>query len=332
MPLSRRFRWLWLALLWAAIVAASLEIGLRLAAALLPARLGATARWVMTGQPYAEDWTPAWQENIDHYYALRPGLDNVLQYGSPTVSFHLSTIELWEGGGIGFRARPVDYFVDAVVVGDSFGMCFTELADCWVTILEQQTRMGMVNLSQPVTGATSHARILKAFGEPLRPPLVIWQFFGNDFNEDYGLAVYGEIEVGDPPRIPGATPLDWLGPVACRAETALTDVVGLPTRSRFSPHTAPATASMCCAAGFMSSASSPSAEPDRAGLIPAGAGRVPRFGGNLGRETGRGAHPCARGSLRAHYRPADGPGCHDRITQRPRGHARPVRRTRPVVS
>ncbi len=183
-------RWLGLALLWLVLIAVLLEGGLRLAAPVLPQKLAVTARWVMTGQPYAEDWTPAWQQNRDHYYALRPSLQNELQYGSPGVSFHLSTVELWEGGGIGFRNRPVDYFVDAVVVGDSFGFCFTERADCWVNRLEDQTGMGLVNLSQPVTGSTSHKRILETFGQPLEPPLVIWQFFGNDFNDDYGLAVF----------------------------------------------------------------------------------------------------------------------------------------------
>jgi len=167
-----------------------LEIGFRLIGPSLPGAPGVAARWVTSGQPFAQGWTPAWQQNREHYWALRPGIDKALQYGSPTVSFHLSTIELWEGGGIGFRTDPVDFFVDAVVVGDSFGLCFTEREDCWVDLLAAQTEMGIVNLSQPVTGSRSHARILRDFGAPLQPPLVIWQFFGNDFNDDYGLAVF----------------------------------------------------------------------------------------------------------------------------------------------
>lgn len=212
----KRFRWLAVVLVWVVIIGVLLEGGLRLAAPVLPGNLGVTARWVVSGRPFAQDWTPGWQENIDHYYALKPGLDHVLQFGSPTVSFHLSTIELWDGGGIGFRTRPVDYFVDAVVVGDSFGMCFTELADCWVTILEKDSGMGMVNLSQPVTGSTSHERILQDFGKPLTPPLTIWQFFGNDFNDDYGLAVYRHeiAEMPDdkdlPPLSPDDSLLGWL--------------------------------------------------------------------------------------------------------------------------
>ncbi|MEO1286563.1 MAG: hypothetical protein AAFV93_02255, partial [Chloroflexota bacterium] len=181
------------------IIAILLEILLRVFAPNLPGAVGVAVRWVTTGQPYQEEWTQAWQQNIDHYWSLRPDIDNELQYGSPTVSFQLSTVELWENAGIGFRTDPVNYFVDVVVVGDSFGMCFTERADCWVDQLAEQTELGIVNLSQPVTGTTSHLRILRDFGVPLLEtnpnPLIIWQFFGNDFNDDYGLAVFrDEIE------------------------------------------------------------------------------------------------------------------------------------------
>lgn len=182
------------------IVAILLEVLLRLAAPMLPGAVGAAARWVTTGKPFAEEWTPAWQQSREHYWALRPNLDNVLQYGSSTVSFRLSTAELWEGGGIGFRTNAtIDYQVHGVVVGDSFGMCFTERVDCWVEQFAGRVGLNIVNLSQPVTGTTSHFRILRDFGQFLEPPLVIWQFFGNDFNDDYGLAVFrDDIEALEP--------------------------------------------------------------------------------------------------------------------------------------
>lgn len=196
----RRLKWLWLALFWTAFTALLLEGGLRLVGGSLPGQPGVTARTITTGQPYAEDWTPAWQQNRDHYYALRPNIQNALQYGTPTVSFRLTTNKLWDDSlpadeGIGFRNPPVDYGVDVVVVGDSFGFCFTEFEDCWVNLFAETNNLGVVNLSQPVTGSESHARMLQDFGAPFEPPLVIWQFFGNDFNDDYGLQVFrGDIE------------------------------------------------------------------------------------------------------------------------------------------
>ncbi|MGB1285307.1 MAG: hypothetical protein ACPG7F_02140 [Aggregatilineales bacterium] len=172
------------------IIGIVLEVGFRLLAPGLGGQVGVAARWVTTGQPYPDAWEAPWQQSDRHYYALRPGITDEIQYGSPTVSFQLTTIELWENAGIGVRNAPVDYFVDAVVVGDSFGFCFTEKADCWVDQLAAQTGRGLVNLSQPVTGTTSHFRMLETFGKPMTPPLVIWQAFGNDFNDDYGLAVF----------------------------------------------------------------------------------------------------------------------------------------------
>ena len=211
----KRLRWFLIIIVWLAVIVALLEIALRLFDGVLPPRLQEAAHIAMHGVPYPEPWERAWTRNPDHYFILKPGLVDALQFGSPSVRFHLSTIELWEGGGIGFRTRPVTYFVDAVVVGDSFAFCFTERADCWVTHLERVTGLGIVNLGQPGTGSHSHLLILQDFGSPLRPPLVIWQFFGNDFNDDYGLfRAIGKIE-----------PLDEDG-------TATSDDIGEPNELR----------------------------------------------------------------------------------------------------
>ena len=185
--LRQRLRWFWIILFWLLAAVILLELGLRLFATALPPRLGEAAHIAKHGVPFPEPWERAWVRNPDHYFVLKPGLVNALQFGSPSVRFRASTIELWEGGGIGFRTRPVDYFVDAVVLGDSFAFCFTERSDCWVTLLERDTGLGFVNLGQPGTGSHSHLLLLQGFGAPLKPRLVLWQFFGNDFNDDYGL-------------------------------------------------------------------------------------------------------------------------------------------------
>lgn len=182
------------------ITLVALEGALRLFAPQLPGQIGVVARYVTTGQPFGEQWTPAWRENHDHFYTLRPGITDALQYGSPSVSFQLTTHKLWDDGlaadeGIGFRTAPVDFSADAVVVGDSFGFCFTEQADCWVDIWASRAGINVVNLSTPVTGSISHARMIEDFATPLEPLLVVWQFFGNDFYDDYVLDVWrGDIE------------------------------------------------------------------------------------------------------------------------------------------
>lgn len=223
----KRLKWVWLVLFWCVAFAVLMEASLRLFPSILPQQLREIAYTVINGTPFAEDWHIAWVRNPDHYYIVKPGLVDALQYGSPSVSFHINTYELWEHGGIGFRNRPVDYFVDAVVIGDSFTFCFTEYEDCWVTLLGQQTGMGMVNLGQPATGTNSHYMILEGFGQPYNPPLVIWQFFGNDFNDDYGLLTYrGDIEpieedVDKTPEVTNSLGMDTSGLIGWLRENSV---------------------------------------------------------------------------------------------------------------
>ena len=180
-------KWIGIAILWLLAIVILLELGLRIFKDTLPPRLQEMVNIAALGTPFSQPWERAWIRNPDHYYILKPGLVDAPQYITPRLRFHVSTIELWEGGGIGFRNRPVDYFVDAVVLGDSFAFCITEDSDCWVRQLEADSGMGVVNLGLPVTGSHSHYLVLKDVGQYYEPPLIIWQFFGNDFNDDYGL-------------------------------------------------------------------------------------------------------------------------------------------------
>lgn len=212
-------KWLGIFALWLLAIVALLELGLHVFRPALPPRLQEMVNIAATGSPFAESWDRAWIRNPDHYFILKPGLANAPQYSTPRLKFHVSTIELWPGGGVGFRNRPVDYFVDAVVVGDSFTFCFTERSDCWVTRLEAGAGLGLVNLGLPVTGSHSHWLVLRDFGKFYRPPLVIWQFFGNDFNDDYGLFVSNEaIEPLEAPSVDAGRRGDLAG---LRARSAL---------------------------------------------------------------------------------------------------------------
>src|SRR5260221_3078426 len=134
-----------------------------------------------------------WQPDSDYLTIVRPGVIDSLQAGSPTVTFHVSSYAWW-GGRVGFRSpQPQDGRVEAAAVGDSFTLCFTEVNNCWVSLVAQRTGLHIANLGQPVTGSTSHARIYFDFvAKPelgiKQPKLVLWQFYGNDYNDDYGLA------------------------------------------------------------------------------------------------------------------------------------------------
>lgn len=154
---------------------------------------------------------PIWQPDIDYLTIARPVTD-FEQFGSAEVRFTVTTEQLWDQRGA-FRTRQelVDRYVDGVVVGDSFAFCFTDADDCWVNRLAQQTERNLINLGVVSTGSVAHGRVLQDFGLPLRPPLVIWQWYGNDANEDYGLArLRGEAQTPPDDDTPLQRERSWL--------------------------------------------------------------------------------------------------------------------------
>ena len=178
-----------------------LEIGLRLAFFSLPPRqqliLTHVRQHPFTDARMLPD--PIWQSDTD-YLTINRAVTDYDQFGSAEVHFTVDTEALW-GGRVAFRTRQelVDRYVDAVAVGDSFTFCFTELEDCWVTRLSERADRNVINMGITSTGSLSHLRVLQDYGLPLTPPLVIWQWFGNDANEDYGLAVLrGETDIANP--------------------------------------------------------------------------------------------------------------------------------------
>jgi hypothetical protein len=154
---------------------------------------------------------PIWQPDRQYLTISRPVRDQT-QFGNAEVRFTVTTETLW-GSRAAFRTRQalVDQHVDAAAVGDSFTFCFTDIDDCWVQRLGVLAGRNIINLGITSTGSVSHQRVLATFGMPLEPPLVIWQWFGNDANEDYGLALMnGDTDVqptNPPPPVP--TPNWW---------------------------------------------------------------------------------------------------------------------------
>ena len=150
---------------------------------------------------------PIWQSDREYLTITRPVRDHE-QFGSAEVRFTVTTESLW-GSRAAFRTRQelVDQHVDAVAVGDSFTFCFTDEDDCWVQRLGSADRIGISSTwASPARASVSHQRVLSTFGMPLQPPLVIWQWFGNDANEDYGLAKLNGVtdvqSTNPPPSVP----------------------------------------------------------------------------------------------------------------------------------
>lgn len=187
-----------------------LEILLRVAHPALPYTLQAMLRHVSLTPFTQERILPEqiWQEDRNFQFISRSGVVDERQYPDARIGFTVTTKAMPDPDSyVGFRVPHSEWEprwpVDAVVVGDSFSFCYTEYNDCWVYGLETDHGLSVVNMSQVATGSISHLHILTTFGAIYEPPLVIWQWYGNDFNDDYGLAkLRGEVSIEPDPTSP----------------------------------------------------------------------------------------------------------------------------------
>ena len=189
------------------------EIALRVFFFSLPPRLQLVLQHVHK-HPFTDETLlppPVWQPDTRYLTISRP-VQNYEQIINSEVRFTVNTESLW-GARAAFRTRQelVDRHVDGVALGDSFTFCFTEEADCWVQQLAALTGRNIINLGITSTGGVSHLRVFEDFGMPLQPPLVLWQWYGNDANEDYGLAkLNGETDVPSTTDLAPPPPPSWL--------------------------------------------------------------------------------------------------------------------------
>jgi hypothetical protein len=183
-----------------------IEIGIRVAYHSLTPGLQVALRFVRI-TPFTNERLaplPLWQDDNDYQTVVRPGERGSLQVGSITLQFRISTYAWW-GGRVGFRTpQPETGRVDAVAVGDSHTFCFVDDKDCWINILNASAGLNIANFGQPVTGSISHERLYYDFvAKPElklgQPKLVLWQFYGNDYNDDYGLALMNHTNKTPPP-------------------------------------------------------------------------------------------------------------------------------------
>ena len=171
-----------------------LEFLIRVAFSLMPYSVQVILRDVHR-HPFTDELLlpePIWHSAEAYQLIARPNVDDELHYPDPRVGFHISTKNwLDPGSHVGFRVPDVSWEpqwpVDAVAVGDSFTFCYTEYEDCWVRRLETEHNLSMVNLGLVATGSLSRRNVLNTFGLLYEPRFVIWQWYGNDFNDDYGM-------------------------------------------------------------------------------------------------------------------------------------------------
>ncbi|MFN8459423.1 MAG: GDSL-type esterase/lipase family protein [Anaerolineae bacterium] len=106
-------------------------------------------------------------------------------------SYAVSTVSLGYEG-VGFRDDGLQSEPFAVVVGDSYANCASvSMEACWVELLEQQTEQDFANLGVVGYSPQQELAMLKQYGLPLRPKLVLWVFFANDLNDAWRFDQFG---------------------------------------------------------------------------------------------------------------------------------------------
>lgn len=138
----------------------------------------------------------------EYHARIPPGLrDYKIHWGDAQFTF--DSIDLW-GGDEGFRTNQPEWPMHIVAVGDSFTFCWTAFEDCWVERLHSDFGWHVMNLGVPGTGVWAHRNVLEAYAPPMEPAVVVMQWFGNDFKDDYDFArIRGEVdELAGPPAAP----------------------------------------------------------------------------------------------------------------------------------
>lgn len=111
-----------------------------------------------------------------------PGIDRTIT-GHPDYDFHVQTNALGYDG-IGFRDDGINDASPIIALGDSFtwgdGIDNDKI---WVERLEAESGRDVVNLGMSGYGSQQILRLLQTYGLPLKPRLILWGFFPNDFND-----------------------------------------------------------------------------------------------------------------------------------------------------
>jgi hypothetical protein len=166
-----------------------IEVFMRVGFDSLPPGVQANIQGVQRVPWSAERLVPPFPYIIDDRLQARipPGLRNYPIHWSD-ARFNFDTNTIWEGHLLGFRvAGPPTYPLDVLAVGDSFTFCWVKLEDCWVSKLAA-TGLSTSNVGLAGTGPGGQLALLKEIAPPMKPRLIVWQWYVNDNSDDYDLA------------------------------------------------------------------------------------------------------------------------------------------------
>ena len=170
-----------------------LEITLRLAPAILPLETHAQLtqkRWLApVGPPrFLAEYRILWEADDYLRERMKPGIKTVIHGNPEYPTWSVDTDSLGLGPG-GFRDTLSGQPPYAIVLGDSFGFGVgVPQAQVWSELLEQETGLPFVNLSQVGASSLQEARIYARYGRQLPAKIVFWLYFQNDLKDNLRFA------------------------------------------------------------------------------------------------------------------------------------------------
>ena len=170
------------------------EVALRLFAPFLPYQIEpylAQKAWLFTeaGLPrFVAEHRLLWEQDDFLRERVKPGMDLVIHGNPEYPTWHVKTDSLGLGP-VGFRDTLPNAAPFALVVGDSFGFGMGVAQEAiWSELLERQTGLSFVNLSQTGASSLQEARLYARYGRKLPARLVFWLFFQNDLKDNLRFA------------------------------------------------------------------------------------------------------------------------------------------------
>ena len=122
---------------------------------------------------------------------LEPGINDFsVRWQDARFTFDTGTV--WDGHPIGLRTTGPQWPLDILAFGDSFAFCWTAVDDCWVQRLGSAYGWNTVNAGLPGTGSGGQLALIKDIAAPLESAVVLWQWYPNDLQDNYNLAVLNQ--------------------------------------------------------------------------------------------------------------------------------------------
>lgn len=170
------------------------EILLRLMPGVLPPQIQpqvAQKSWLfgpVGPAQFVAEYRRLWEPDDFLRERMKPGLDTII-HGNPEYPAWPITTDSLGLGPVGYRDTRPDRPPFALVLGDSFGFGVgVTQEDIWPELLERETGLPFVNLSQVGASSLQEARIYSQYGRRLQAKIVFWMFFQNDLKDNLRFA------------------------------------------------------------------------------------------------------------------------------------------------